>query len=203
MEKKKLTSRGKQAEQTKKRIYDTAIQLILKKGFDNVTLEEISKEVGIAKGLFYHYYKSKADLIVESYKIVDDDFRKRLAKLDKNASPADKILFTVGTMAKDARLYKADLLKQIYKGQLEAGTGFFINRQRPFFKTVSDSIAALQAKGDMKKNMKPDEYAHFIMTVARGVLYDWCLYKGKYNVETAMKKYFREIILPQIINKTP
>ena len=92
MEKKKLTSRGKQAQETKKRIYDTAIQLILKKGFDNVTLEEISKEVGIAKGLFYHYYKSKADLIVESYKIIDDDLEKRLGALDKNASPVIKYI---------------------------------------------------------------------------------------------------------------
>jgi AcrR family transcriptional regulator len=202
MEKKKLTSRGKQAQETKKRIYDTAIQLILKKGFDNVTLEEISKEVGIAKGLFYHYYKSKADLIVESYKIIDDDLEKKLGALDKNASPVDKIYFTVFTMAKDAKKYKADLVKQIYKGQLDSGTDFFLHRQRPFFKTIRNSIAALQAGGVMKKNMKPDEYAHFIMTVARGVLYDWCLHKGKYDVEAAMKKYFREIIFPRIITKT-
>lgn len=202
MGKKNLTSRDIQAQETKKRIYDTAIQLILKKGFDNVTLEEISKEVGIAKGLFYHYYKSKADLIVESYKIVDNDFKNSLAELVPETSPVDKILFTVCTMAKDARLYKADLLKQIYKGQLDVGTDFFINRKRPFYKTIRDSVAALQAKGVMKKNMNPDDYAHFIMTVARGVLYDWCLYGGKYNVEVAMKKYFQEIIFPSIIRKT-
>jgi TetR/AcrR family transcriptional regulator, fatty acid metabolism regulator protein len=202
MGKKNLTNRDKQAQETKKRIYDTAIQLILKKGFDNVTLEEISKEVGIAKGLFYHYYKSKADLIVESYKIVDDDFKKSLAELGRDTSPVDKILFTVSTMAKDARLYKADLLKQIYKGQLDSGTDFFINRKRPFYKTIRDSVAALQAKGVMKKNMNPAAYAHFIMTVARGVLYDWCLYRGKYNVEVAMRKYFQEIILPPIMKKT-
>jgi TetR/AcrR family fatty acid metabolism transcriptional regulator len=202
MEKNKLTSRDKQAQETKKRIYDTAIQLILQKGFDKVTLEEISKEVGIAKGLFYHYYKSKADLIVESYKIVDDDFRKSLADLDRNTSPVDKIFFTVSTMAKDAKMYKADLLKQIYKGQLDSGTDFFINKQRPFFKTIRDSIAALQAQDIMNKNIKPDEYARFIMTVARGVLYDWCLHQGKYDVEAAMKKYFQEIIFPRLIKKT-
>jgi TetR/AcrR family transcriptional regulator, fatty acid metabolism regulator protein len=202
MEKKKLTSRDKQAQETKKRIYDIAIQLILKKGFDNVTLEEISRRAGIAKGLFYHYYKSKADLIVESYKIVDEDFRKILANLGKNATPVDKILLTVCTMAKDAKLYKADLLKQIYKGQLDSGTDFFINKKRPFYKTVRDSIAELQAKGVMQKNIKPDEYAGFIMTVARGVLYDWCLHKGRYDVETAMKKYFQEMILPALMKKT-
>ena len=39
------------------------------------------------------------------------------------------------------------------------------------------------------------------MTVARGVLYDWCLHKGKYDVEAAMKKYFREIIFPESSRK--
>ena len=54
----------------------------------------------------------------------------------------------------------------------------------------------------MKKNMTPDAYAHFMMTVARGVLYDWCLCRGRYNVVAAMRKYFQEIILPAIIKKT-
>ena len=55
-----ITSRDKQAQATKKRIFKAAYALMIKKGFDNVTLEEISKKAGVAKGLFYHYFRSQS-----------------------------------------------------------------------------------------------------------------------------------------------
>jgi TetR/AcrR family fatty acid metabolism transcriptional regulator len=194
---KNFTSRDKQAQETKKRIFSVASQLIIKNGFENVTLEEISKKAGIAKGLFYHYYKSKADLVVETYGIIDDNFEKDLEGLDINASPIDKILFTVFTMARYAKGFGADFVRQIYKGQLDAGTNFFINKQRLFQKTIQDSIVTGQKQSLIRKDIEPGELAHFMMIVARGVLYDWCLHKGKYDLEIAMETYFRKIIFPK------
>jgi len=202
MEKRKPTSRDRQAQETRNRIFSVASQLIIEKGFENVTLEEISKGAGVAKGLFYHYFKSKSELIIETYSIIDSDFEKELMDLNAGTSPMDKILFTVNTMARYAKQRGMDYVKQIYKGQLDAGTGFFIRKKRPFFRTIHDAIVSLQKESIISKEVQPDEYAHFIMTVARGVLYDWCLHKGKYDVERAMDRYFRKIIFPEWIWKT-
>jgi len=194
--KKKITNRDKQAKETKKRIFDVASILITKKGFDNVTLDEISKTAGISKGLFYHYFKSKANLIVENYRLIDENFKKELAGLDPDSSPIDKIYFTVLTMARYAKELGMDHVKQMYKAQLDAGRAFFIGKQRPFYKTINDSIVAGQKQGIINTELQPNEYAHFIITVARGVLYDWCLSKGTYDVEETMDRYFRKIIFP-------
>ena len=196
MEKRKLTSRDRQAQATKDRIFNVASQLIIKKGFDNVTLDEISKKAGIAKGLFYHYFKSKADIVIETYSIIDADFEKELLELDSDTSPVDKIFFTVNTMARYARQRGMDFVKQIYKGQLDADGGVLVRKKRPFFKTVHQSVIELQKQGILGKEIKPDEYAHFIMAFARGILYDWCLHKGKYDIEAAMDACFRRIIFP-------
>ena len=197
MAKGKLTSRDLQAQETRNRIFDVASRLIIKKGFDHVTLEEISKEAGIAKGLFYHYFRSKADIIIETYSIIDADFEKALMDLDVNTSPMEKIFFTVNTMARFAKNGGMDHVKQIYKGQLDAGTSRLVHKKRPFFKTIRDSIVALQQQGVIGKEIQPDEHAHFVMGIARGVLYDWCLHKGKYDVETAMDECFRKIVFPE------
>ena len=59
--------RKKQAEQTKKKIFETAVSLIKEKGYNNITISEICKTAGVAKGSFYVHYKSKEDIVRESY----------------------------------------------------------------------------------------------------------------------------------------
>lgn len=45
---------------------ETAIQLIWQSSYDNVSVGEISKQAGVTKGSFYHYFESKADLFYEA-----------------------------------------------------------------------------------------------------------------------------------------
>ena len=55
---KKLT-RKEQAQITKRNLYDAAIALIERKGFENVSIEDITTAANTAKGTFYLYFKSK------------------------------------------------------------------------------------------------------------------------------------------------
>jgi len=65
MEQKK--SRKEKAADTKNKIFETAVTLIKDKGYDNVTVDEICRTAGLAKGSFYVHYKSKEDIVRESY----------------------------------------------------------------------------------------------------------------------------------------
>lgn len=57
----------------KKEILDTAQDLFLKKGYKTTSVRDIINEIGIAKGTFYHYFKSKEQLMKEmvNKKIID------------------------------------------------------------------------------------------------------------------------------------
>ena len=44
----------KKAERTKAKLTASARKLISERGFDNVSVEEITKDAGVAKGTFYH-----------------------------------------------------------------------------------------------------------------------------------------------------
>ena len=46
-----------------KDITDAAMEIFLKKGYENTTMESIAKKAGISKGGLYHYFKSK-DMIL-------------------------------------------------------------------------------------------------------------------------------------------
>ena len=49
--------------ETKKNILEMAFRLFLKDGFRAVSLNEVIREANVTKGCFYHYFKSKEDLI--------------------------------------------------------------------------------------------------------------------------------------------
>jgi AcrR family transcriptional regulator len=66
--------RKDQAQNTKKSIFETAVRLINEFGYQNISVSQICDKVGIAKGTFYVHYKSKEDIIRESYYLSMEDF---------------------------------------------------------------------------------------------------------------------------------
>ena len=63
-----LTKRKKQAQQTRRVLFENAIALFREKGLDAVTVEEITQRAGTAKGSFYTYFRTKSDIIIEEFK---------------------------------------------------------------------------------------------------------------------------------------
>lgn len=47
----------------RKEILNVATKLFVSKGFDNTSMNQIREEAGISKGLIYHYFKDKDELI--------------------------------------------------------------------------------------------------------------------------------------------
>lgn len=57
-----MTNRQVAAQATRKKLIDTADQLIRAKGYEQVSVEDITKASGVAKGTFYNYFKKKEDI---------------------------------------------------------------------------------------------------------------------------------------------
>jgi len=57
--------RDEKASQTKNKIIEAAKELIKEKGLSNVSVDDITKQAGVAKGSFYVYFKKKEDIVGE------------------------------------------------------------------------------------------------------------------------------------------
>lgn len=62
-ESKEPTKRDLQAAQTKQRLIEVGQRLLSEKGYDAVTIGDITKACGVSKGTFYVYFKSKEQLL--------------------------------------------------------------------------------------------------------------------------------------------
>lgn len=61
---------SKYPEERKNELIDAALLLFLEKGFDNTSVNDVVKKVGVAQGLFYYYFGSKNEMlnaVVERY----------------------------------------------------------------------------------------------------------------------------------------
>ena len=83
-------------QKTKQDILETAMRLFAEKGLENVKVEDVVKEVGVTRGAFYHYFKSREELIAGvMYKSFeeDDDNPYRMAYKQKGLNALEKLRF--------------------------------------------------------------------------------------------------------------
>lgn len=189
MKKENLTSRDLQAMETRRKIFNTAAQLISEKGFDHVTVEEICKKSGVAKGLFYHYFNSKADIVIETYMDVDNKFSAEVMALPAT-TPYDRVIYAVSFQARYAKAKGLEFVKQIYKHQLDTGTSFFISEDRAFFRLIRDAIREGQQKNQLRSDFSAEVLTRLVLSISRGITYDWCLHDGDYDIEEVMRRSF-------------
>ncbi|PHE73114.1 TetR family transcriptional regulator [Bacillus wiedmannii] len=86
----------KEYEERRKEILETAERLFITKGYTKTTVNDILKEIGIAKGTFYHYFKSKEEVMDEIImKIIKEDVAKAKAIVSNPNIPVLEKLFRV------------------------------------------------------------------------------------------------------------
>ncbi|HDR7276649.1 TetR/AcrR family transcriptional regulator [Bacillus cereus] len=86
----------KEYEERRKEILETAERLFLTKGYTKTTVNDILKEIGIAKGTFYHYFKSKEEVMDEIImRIIKKDVAKAKVIVSNPNIPVLEKLFRV------------------------------------------------------------------------------------------------------------
>lgn len=100
----------------KNEILDTAQRLFYMKGYEKCTVNDILKEISIAKGTFYHYFKSKEevlDAIVSRNTDIVIERAYEVLKLD-NINPEEKLMRAFMAM-QIANQMDSDTLNNLHK----------------------------------------------------------------------------------------
>lgn len=81
VEQKEEGARVRKRRETLRRITDAGICLFLEKGYDATTLDEIAAAAGISRRTFFHYFKSKDEILVS----LQSDMGEMIAKAVRDA----------------------------------------------------------------------------------------------------------------------
>ena len=192
MAEKRVTKRKLQAEETKKKIFEAAIELIEKKGFDNITIQGINKHAGVSVGTFYHYYKSKEDVFFELYRKADEYFQNEVYPLlEKEELSFDrKIILFFSKYA----LYNIENGLEYVSQLYNTNNKFFIAQCRYMIELLEFIISDGQKKGVITTDMEAGEITDYLFVFGRGIVFDWCLHDGKYDLEKKMSAGFQRLL---------
>lgn len=105
-------------EERKNEILNVAEKLFTTKGYEKTTVNDILREIGIAKGTFYYYFKSKEevlDAIVSGYKEIIAT-RAEAVLNKKGISPEEKLMNAFMSMRIIDKV-DSNMLDEIHKAQ--------------------------------------------------------------------------------------
>jgi AcrR family transcriptional regulator len=196
MRENKLTKRKIQAINTREQIFQTSIELIGKKGYDNVSINEICKEIGMSVGAFYHHFSGKEDIIVEAYKEFDMAFENFSNESTKISKAIDKIIEIIKYQVEYADKIGLDIIRQVYKSQLFAGREFFISEERTLPRILLEIVEEAQKNDELTEDLSSKEITRQLLRLSRGIIYDWCVHDGVYDIVKEALGAVEHFLLP-------
>lgn len=188
-----MNSRQIQAIRTKEKILHAAMKLSDDFGYEDMSIQMICKAAGVSTGAFYHHFKGKQDLIIAGYSSCDDYFKVHVLGKLKSQTTRNKILEYIDYQMKYALLIGIDLMTQVYRVQITEGTSFFLDSQRELPKGLEEIISEGVKKGELSEQIDSKQATDEVLTISRGVIYNWCLHKGNFDLNkrchSIMSKY--------------
>ncbi len=132
-----MSLREKKKIETRNKIFEVAGRLFKEKGFENTTVDEITREAGIGKGTFFNYYPAKEALLVDFVKEKEELlFDLVQNELRKNTHVREKIKNSLLTVAKSneknkelTRLFVVEHLRHYgYNERTSRGLNTLLNK---------------------------------------------------------------------------
>lgn len=93
------TRRDRKKAQTRRDIYDAAMRLFARRGFEAATIADICEAADVARGTFFLHFPSKAALLYEFNQQVAEDFREGLT--EPRGSAHEELRALVERMSKE------------------------------------------------------------------------------------------------------
>ncbi|APC39423.1 TetR/AcrR family transcriptional regulator [Clostridium estertheticum] len=191
MDEQKLNNRQLQALNTKNKIYKSAIDLMDKKGYKNIKIQDICKKAGVSVGSFYNCFKSKNEILIEIYKRADEYFITEVANNIYCDNATNEIIKYFDYYAKYNVQVGIDTMKLLYN----SNNKLFITKGRDMQNLLNIIIERGQEKNEISNEMSKESITEYLFIAARGVVYNWCLYDGKFDLMEAMNEYMKRFII--------
>ena len=201
VEKPTLSKRKLQARETRKRILESALSLFREKGFDQVSIDEITSAAGVSKGSFYTYFQTKSDIIIEEFRLIDDYYQKKESAIMRSPDAASRLIaFTKYQLDYIRKNLGFRTLSILYINQMSAfyEQKILANRERTLVRLVSKIIADGQASGHIRQG-DPIELAEWMNRCMRGFFLDWAISKGSLDIKKDGMRFFSEFVLPALL----
>ena len=186
-----LTKRQQQALQTRQHIYQVGLGLMEKKGYHGTTIGQISKAAKVSVGAFYHHFQSKEDILSQIYQDADEYFLNTVSQQLTAGSAPERIVEYFCHYAAYNTQVGIETMKVLY----HAENRWFVKKHRGMQEVLLNIIRQGQQDGRLVIDSSAEQIAEYLFIAARGVVFNWCLLNGNYDLEAQMREYMQRLVV--------
>ena len=197
MSKQKLTLRAAKAQKTKTNIFETALMLFRTYGYDNVTIDEITRSAGVSKGTFYSHFGNKESVLIAQYQKINNYYEDAFALIPSEITAGERLLFLAETIVRyNVDICDVDTMRIVYVSQLtnKHAMQLLYDKTRLIHRSLLETVEDGRNSGEFHFLISSEKLVDLIMSLIRGLVYDWCACDGKTNLKADTKNLFSVIV---------
>lgn len=184
---KKITDR--RIQRTRQILQEALIELILKKGFDAVTVQDIIDHANVGRSTFYAHFRDKEDLLLSGFEHLRAQLEEHLMSESVANDSRWALNLSMFQHAQSQRkLYKALAGKQ-------GGNVALAHIQKYLFTYLHNHLKQVLSK--RKKGIPPEILAQYLSSSFISLLTWWLDNDSQYSPEQ-MNEYYRQLVEPGV-----
>jgi AcrR family transcriptional regulator len=155
----------------KTQIYETAVRLFGRYGYDGLPVDRFCREAGISKGSFFQYFPSKSHLLEFVILIFDDYFARWIAEVrgqDRKGLARDRLQHLYHAVVMNAKLYPAEKLFYLFVTNALAHSGVEVSGidiERHVHLYVREIIERGEETGEIRTDIHIDQTGHLLAVI--------------------------------------
>jgi len=185
-----------QGHEARKRLYETAIDLIGRKGYESTTLRDVAEAAGVSAGLLYKYFPSKRAVVLAFYDQLSAEYAARASGM-KAGKWRDRFGFALRTCLEVLGPYRKTLSSLAPILVADPEEGLFASRTAFSRKRVEQVFQdAVTGATDAPAAKLAESLGRLLYVVHLAVILWWLLDKSSHQRATQALVSLIERILP-------
>ena len=193
-----LGRRERRAAETRVRLFRSALQLIAKRGFPNVTVEELTEAADVGKGTFFNYFETKDHVLGVMAEIQLGKVREAASIAGEGKKAIHSVLHRLVLRLAEEPGRSPSLARAMIASFLasEAVRGIIDRNMREGRKAIAEIVAAGQERGEINRRLKKKKIAIQLQQMLMGTVLLWSLHENpdlEAWIEDSFQQFWRAI----------
>lgn len=180
---------------TKEALLAAAIGLFQKHSFENITIDDICKEIDVTKTAFYYYYKSKDELVRDYFSTDGMLSSDELASILNAHDYANQVLRIIETRIRQVTRAGVTLTKELYRIYLKDEVIPLLPEQSGLWDIVISLLERAQQEGQIKRTASPRILGNSLFCLSNGIVLKWIMAGGEFDVINENRLLFEALFL--------
>lgn len=176
-------------------LFNKAVELFRKNGYDNVTIQQICKESNVTRNAFYYYFDSKEELFSSYFENMPNFTQSLLANVLVIPNDWEKLWYIVEAHMKVAQSEGLSICRAFLKVNMD-GHGDLLAKYYVTETVTVPLVRNCQDSGLIRNMTEPNQLVYLATRLMAGILLTWCCKNGAFDLIETSKEAFCSLMQP-------